>query len=393
MRRQKWQQGYLEKRGKRKPVWFARYRINVMSPEGTITRRQVARIIGTVAELPTKKIARDRLLLLVNEAEGAAPRVTATFGEFADRWERTILPLLKPSTRRGYLSMLRLYLRPRFGKSPLGEVSAFEIQALISELSKTHAPETCKRVRDLLSSMFRSAMEWRWLPDNPCRGVRLPRRFRKPQRAVDCQIIARLVAEMEEPYATLLIFIAATGFRRSEVFALRWRSVEWDLGLICASENVVNGEWGTPKGQHEPRLLPLPQWVLHRLLSLRQWYGDPDPEQVIFASRVGTPLSPPNVLNRQIYPACDRLGIPRFGFHAVRRGLTTEQVAEGTDVVTLQRWLGHKDPATTTRHYIMPDALRIKTAVNARGEKLFTTVHQNAPNLDPAKSQVAGNPR
>ncbi|MGH9535715.1 MAG: tyrosine-type recombinase/integrase [Terriglobales bacterium] len=378
----------MEKRGKRKPVWFARYRITEMTPDGTKTRRQVAKVIGTMAELPTKKMARDRLFQIVNEAEGTAPRVAATFGEFADRWERTILPLFKFSTRRSYASLLRLYLRPRFGSLPLAQVQAFEVQSLISELSREHAPESCKRVWDLLSGMFRKAMEWNWTRENPCRGVKLPRRFRKPQQAVDSETIARVHATLEEPYATLLLFIAATAFRRSEVFALRWQSIQWDLGLICASENIVDGQWGTPKGQLEPRVLPVPAWVLDRLRSLRDWYGGPEPERVIFASRAGSPLNPANVLNRHLKPACDRLGIPRFGFHALRRGVTTEQVASGTDVITMQGWLGHKDPATTLRHYAMADHRRMRAAVEARGEKLFTTVHQNALTLSNTKLQA-----
>lgn len=58
---------------------------------------------------------------------------------------------------------------------------------------------------------------------------------------------------------------------------------------------------------------------------------------------MGTPLNPSNVLNRHIWPACDRLGIPRFSFHALRRGVTTEQVGVGTDGITMQGWLGRKE--------------------------------------------------
>lgn len=391
MRRQKWQQGYLEKRGKRRPVWFARYRITEMTPSGTITQRQVGKVIGTVAELPTERAARVRLLQII-EAEGSGPRIAATFGELADRWQRTILPLFKPATRRSYASILRLYLRPRFGDMALADVQTFEVQSLISDLSARLAPESCKRVWDLLSGIYRKAVEWRWVRENPCRGVSLPRRFRRPQRAVDSQTLARVVAELGEPYATLLILIAATGLRRSEVVALRWQSVEWHHGLLCVSENLVNGEWGTPKGRLEPMLMPVSEWVLERLRKLRDWYGDvAGPEQVIFASRAGTPLSPSNILNRHLWPACDRVGVRRFSFHALRRGLTTEQVGQGTDVITMQHWLGHKDPQTTLRHYAMADAGRMRAAVNAWGEKLFTTVHQNgqdAANLNNTESQV-----
>lgn len=111
---------------------------------------------------------------------------------------------------------------------------------------------------------------------------------------------------------------------------------------------------------------------------------------MIFACRKGSPLQPNNVLNRHLKPACDRLGIPRLGFHALRWGVTTEQAASGTDVITMQGWLGHKDPAATLLRYAMADHRRMRAAVEARGEKSFTTVHQNALSLNNTKSQAPG---
>lgn len=258
MRRSKWQDGSVKMRGKRRKVWFARYRINVMQPDGTIERQQVGRVIGTVAELPTKRAAEIRLREIIREAECARPKAAITFGEFVSRWERDVLltPNFKPSTQKGYRGILRLYLLPRFKDEILGNITTPEIQALVATVSKRLSPESTKRVWDLLSGLFRVAIEWKWVGENPCKGVRLPKRFRKPQPAVDPITAARLFAAVGEPYATLLILFAITGFRRLEVFALRWKCINWELGLIAASESVVDAQWSTPKGQNETRFFP-----------------------------------------------------------------------------------------------------------------------------------------
>jgi integrase len=370
MRRSKWQDGSVKMRGKRRKVWFARYRVNVMQPDGTIERQQVGRVIGTVAELPTKRAAEIRLRELIREADFATPKVAVTFGEFVQRWEESVLPNYKPSTRKAYRGILRLYLLPRFQDAGLADITTPEIQSVISVLAKRLSPESVKRVWDLASGLFRVAVEWKWVGENPCKGVRLPKRFRKPQPAVDPATAARLFSAVGEPYATLLTLFAITGFRRSEVFALRWKCVNWELGLIGASESVVDGQWGTPKGQSETRFFPLPGWVLDRLRSLWERAGRPEPERPMFASRTGRTINPSNVLNRHLWPACDRLGVPRCSFHSFRRGIATAQVLAGTDPKTMQAWLGHKDVQTTLNHYAMANANRLRGAVEAWGEQL-----------------------
>lgn len=371
MRRVKWQDGSLRKRGKRRKVWFVRYRINIMQPDGSIERQQVGKVIGTVADLPTQRAAEIRLREIIREAEFAKPKVAVSFGEFVQRWDETILATnhYKPSTRKGYRGLLRLYVLPRFGEARLSEITTPEIQSLISKLEKRLSPESTKRVWDLLSGLFRVALEWKWVGENPCKGVRLPKRFRRPQPTIDPETAARLIAAVGEPYATLLILLAITGFRRSEVFALRWGSVNWELGLIGASESIVNGQWGTPKGQNETRFFPLPGWVLDRLRSQWQRAGRPSADRPMFASRAGRPINPSNVLNRHLWPACQRLGVPRCSFHAFRRGVTTAQVLAGTDPKTMQAWLGHKDVQTTLNHYAIANAVRLRGAVDAWSEQ------------------------
>ncbi len=196
-----------------------------------------------------------------------------------------------------------------------------------------------------------------------------------------------------EPYATLLTLFAITGFRRSEVFALRWKCVNWELGPIGASEAVVDGQWGTPKGQNETRFFPLPGWVLDRLRSLWERAGRPEPERPLFASRTGRTINPNNVLNRHLWPACDRLGVPRCSFHAFRRGIATAQVLAGTDPKTMQAWLGHKDVQTTLNHYAMANANKLRDAVEAWGEKLraaeAANLSTNSPKLSTSEYQFA----
>jgi integrase len=163
------------------------------------------------------------------------------------------------------------------------------------------------------------------------------------------------------------------------VFGLRWCSINWELGLVCTSENVIEGRWGTPKGQKQERIFPLPDWVLARLRRLRERAGDPDIQQPIFATEVGTPLRPQNVLRRQLRPVCEKLGFAWRGFHAFRRGVATENILDaGVDPKTLQQWLGHSNITTTLDHYAIANALKLRGVVtawaeNGAGDRATTT--------------------
>ncbi|MGH9770231.1 MAG: tyrosine-type recombinase/integrase [Candidatus Acidiferrales bacterium] len=121
--------------------------------------------------------------------------------------------------------------------------------------------------------------------------------------------------------------------------------------------------------------------------------GRPRPESPLFASRTERAINPSNVLNRHLWPACDRLGVLRCGFHAFRRGIATAQVLAGTDPKTMQTWLGHKDVQTTLNHCAMANANKLRGAVEAWGEKLRAADAANLstkpPKLSAGEYQLA----
>ncbi|MGI8903264.1 MAG: tyrosine-type recombinase/integrase [Solirubrobacteraceae bacterium] len=50
---------------------------------------------------------------------------------------------------------------------------------------------------------------------------------------------------------------AMTGMRQGELFALRWRDVDWTARRIRVRRNYVRGEFGTPKSKRSSRSVPL----------------------------------------------------------------------------------------------------------------------------------------
>src|SRR5713226_4032357 len=89
MARRRYQQGRVFLRGKKPPKWVGRFRVDVVQQDGTVMRVERSVVLGTRRELPTEKLARRRLELLVAPINSPSyrPGRIATVAEFAERWK------------------------------------------------------------------------------------------------------------------------------------------------------------------------------------------------------------------------------------------------------------------------------------------------------------------
>jgi len=75
------------------------------------------------------------------------------------------------------------------------------------------------------------------------------------------------------------------------------------------------------------------------------------PDDLVFQTFKGTPLSDKNLYNRELAPACDRIKQPRISRHSFRHTHATLLHANGESLKTAQALLGHSDLETTLNVY------------------------------------------
>ena len=75
----------------------------------------------------------------------------------------------------------------------------------------------------------------------------------------------------------------------------------------------------------------------------------------LFATGIGTPLSPRNV-DRSFEESIARAGVPRVRLHDLRHCNASLDLSTGTSVKAVATRLGHSDPSITLRTYahVMP---------------------------------------
>jgi integrase len=97
-------------------------------------------------------------------------------------------------------------------------------------------------------------------------------------------------------------------------------------------------------------------------------------EQLVFASRNGTPINPKNLLRRILQPACRKLNLPVISWHSFRQTHATLLGEVGESLRTAQAILGHSDLKTTLNVYThaIPESQR--RAVDKVAGLLFPSV-------------------
>lgn len=372
--------------------WMLRYSVDTPEIDPKTNRPKRERIIVPLArstgpEAKTKsQMNRERVTYMARIDQFAVrPSSTRTLQEFVEqRFYPDRDPGLKPAGRKFYRSILGKHVLPILGAFALREIIPARIQALITlKLQAGLGVQSCAHIRNCLSAVLRHARAMQWfVGDLPTAAVRLPRMKRKPRRAMTWEQVCSLANALPEPVSTLVVFLTVTGLRIGEAMGLRWKwlnltpqaqIVDGELVpplSVAVRENWVLGGYQTLKTSASMRNVPLPAWIVPRLLKL-QFHSKRGPEQPVFASQnvkaTGKPIDQHNIAKRLLKPAAAALGMGTpaepatatarakpakswVSWHVFRHTNATLADQAGFSVTERQRILGHKTEAITM-HY------------------------------------------
>jgi integrase len=379
MARCQYQNGCLFIRGKRRKVWVARWREDVILPDGSAGRVMRSVVLGPVSEIAGRREARkllDAHLNPVNQGQ-YRPEGTMLLSQFvAECFEPGILPTLKFATREIYSLLLRKHLIPRFGGQRLCDVSRVEVQQyLLEKLKQGFAWETTNHLRHLLSKVMGTAVNWEYIPNNPVHGVKMPERtLKRPHRFLTAEEVRRLLTASKEPIRTIILLATMTGLRIGEILALRWGRVDLLRGTLLVAETCYKGHFGTPKTRASKREVPLAPAVVRELKGHYSRSADHSPSALVFATNQGAPLAADNLRKKSLRTACKRAGMQRIDWHTLRHTHGTLLHSQGTPLKVAQAQLGHSHMATTLEIYTHASGSAQREAVNLLEDQLFPSV-------------------
>jgi len=369
---------------KRGAAWYAKYRL----PDG----RQVQKKLGpawTERGRPprgyfTKRIAEAWLRDTLDAARrGTLPGLVRTGATFADAAAEYLRYIehdrgRKPSTLRGYRSIIEHHLLPAFGSMPLEDLTTEQIESWIAMVDG--APRTRNKLLVALHGILKRAQKVYGLPRNPAAEIE-----KFPQtRSGDIEVYspeeawALVRAAASEQDAAIYLTAAFTGLRRGELLALRWHEVDFAGETIRVRQSYYNGALTTPKSG-KVRSVPMAPEVAKALAKLGQRGYATEDDDLVFLGEQGAYVDG-SALRRRYDAAVKAAGLRPLRFHDLRHTFGTRMIAKA-DIRRVQEWMGHADVQTTMKylHYApRPEDARLVA---------------EAFRVEPAPSRTVGGPR
>ena len=244
------------------------------------------------------------------------------FSGLAERFTATQLPVMKASsasTAERYLKHLSIAWK----MAEVQKIDRYQVEKYLKAEALRYSKNTVKGLRSPLSSVLGWAVDCGWMARNAAKGAKIPREC--GGRRVERQVlvpsqVATMVAELDEPYATLLLLLFTTGIRRGEALALRPEDLEGDE--LCIRRRVYEGKLDECKTRSSRRRIPIPRELRDRLLNVcdGEW---------IFTASNGSPLNPRNTLRRHPLPAAKAAGLQGINWHSFRHSFVVNQRRNG----------------------------------------------------------------
>lgn len=357
--------------------WYLLYWHDEFENGRRIRKRKRVKLAPSTTPLrEVQKIASEHLRPM---NQGLMPLGSATtFEDYVEStYKPVVLPLMAKSTRERYTSVITTHLVKAFGPSPLRDLTPLSIQRYLSAMASSQLSHESKdKVRDVLSSILGSAVQYGLLVKNPVEGLKLPpaKKGRRIKPYITPEQLHALLEFIAEPYATMVFVAVYTGLRPSELVGLRWRNVHADS--ISIEERYCRGEWGAPKSEASNATVAVTPDVIRRLLRLKTLTVDiragravrhyravksDGPEDLVFQSPMtGAPMRDNNVLVRHLKPAARKLDLGFVNWQVLRRSFATWLKMAGADVKDAQALMRHSRASTTLDIYqqFVPESQR-----------------------------------
>lgn len=316
----------------------------------------------------------------IASGEASRQQTTATVASYYEEWIETYRGRtsrgLDQGTRDEYRQSFDRHVLPKLGGRKLRALDSPAIRDWFGDLERDDVPPpTIRKAKAALSVMLATAKEDGAILHNPVTGVRYvpsdrakarhPKRKRKALTAGD--VVAVLNA-MPEEWRAFFTVLAQTGVRISELLGLTWKDVHLgDDPHVMVTEQVYRGQRKQLKTEASEARVPLSGTLASWLVELRPAAAGPD--DPVFPSMTGEPLSYANVYNRVLRPALIDAGIATVeerdekgrptkvdyhgvAFHAFRRACGSLLLSRGRTLKQVQGWLRHAQLTTTANVYM-----------------------------------------
>ena len=293
----------------------------------------------TLDHKPTKVEA---MQLLADRFAHGIPRADMTFEDAAKAYIASKDNILSPSTKRGYLGVLKGIPEP-LKMAHIGSITSMVVQTTINDVSGLKTAKTVRNYASFIMAVLKSV-------DVEVKAPQLPQKIKKPVYIPSEEDVKQIFAASAGTRYEIPFALAALGLRLSEICALSPADLEGcrlriDKALVPNENNeyVIK----TTKTTDSTREIIIPQVLADKIKEQGFYEGDPQ------------------MITKTLHKLQKRLGMPSFSVHKLRHFFASYMHSKGYTDKQIQEMGGWKT------------------------DNIMKTVYQHAMDMDKAKERAA----
>lgn len=325
-----------------------------------------------------------------------------TFEQYSNIYLAEKKPVFAAGTYENYSHALKRACSV-LGAKKLHDIDTLDIKKYITSMQvnganeltgKPYAYKTIVKHYTVLHSMFENAVENEVLECSPMQNMKRPkpRKDEAPKEAIvysenDIQYILECLQKEPLKWQALVLFAIDSGCRRGEIIGLKWEEIDLKTGRcnICrnAQYTAGTGTYITTPKNGKSRTIYLTNISLP---TLRAWKS----EQLKTCFKLGIPVNGfcftqdnGEMMNPQAPTAHlalfgKKYNLPGIHPHALRHTMATISIANGADVVSISKKLGHSTPAITLEVYSHANEEAQRRANEALEDAIYKNLNKKA---------------
>jgi integrase len=319
--------GHIRQRSR--SSWELRYSLG--SDPATGKRRVVTTTVRGKRRDAEKELR--KLLRTLDTGEHVDP-TRMTVREWLTAWLAAVKDEVAPRTHERYAEIVGNFLVPELGALSIGKLAPAHIQTAYLKWGTGGrrdgklgglSPRTRRHIHRVFNAALVRAVEQQVIVRNPAEAFkkRMPKVERKEMVTLSTEQSGRLLDAIAHTRVYWPVMLAlATGMRRGEVFALRWKNVDPEHGTLRVMESLEQTRGGdlrfkSPKTDRT-RVITLPSFAVAELRRLKRQQAEKllrlgvrqSSETLVCARADGEPLQP------QSYASVHSIGFTDTGFAA-----------------------------------------------------------------------------
>ena len=280
------------------------------------------------------------------------------FGDYLLNFVSTYKTNQGSSTMINRMRIINNHIIPKFGDTPINEITTGDIQRWFNDLAKKYSKETILKIRNTASPAFDAAIEEGIITRNPFKSklIEINGKETVSHRALPHEKLIEIRKglnglDIRERYMAVLL--TSTGMRFEEVLGLRWEDIDFQNGWIDIRRAVIHPSRNYPevketKTKSSARRIPLDDFVRSQLFPIQSKgfilysYSDQEREK---------PLSYTEA-RRSFDKIRSRFHIEGYTAHDFRDTCATEWREQGIPTDVIARLLGHTKSEITEKKYV-----------------------------------------